>query len=218
MTCLFLSVKGYREKKKIYISWLLSKSVQFFLMQAFWEAPWIFGPQLPHLPSTYLPKCVSFLYSKVLYSDTSMMEGICIPSLYFLIHAFPTLKNAIILFLICFISLMWKVISVISVYLLKQSVKLWRLHCRGCFQNCTGSIAQLFKHTCLLPTWSKWFDYLFTEIMPQGADYGFNFIWLMDLDFSCALSNSAYPPTVQLPHWYALFFVSVCLIWRVEMI
>lgn len=77
---------------------------------------------------------------------------------------------------------------------------------------------RLFKHTCLLPTWSKWFDYLFTEIMTQGADYGFNFIWLMDLDFSCTLSNYAYPPTAQLPHWYALFFVSVCLIWRVEMI
>lgn len=64
---------------------------------------------------------------------------------------------------------------------------------------------RLFKHTCLLPTWSKWFDYLFTEIMTQGADYGFNFIWLMDLDFSCTLSNYAYPPTVQLPHWYAFF-------------
>lgn len=64
---------------------------------------------------------------------------------------------------------------------------------------------RLFKHTCLLPTWSKWFDYLFTEIMTQGADYGFNFIWLMDLDFSCTLSNYAYPPTVQLPHWYVFF-------------
>lgn len=69
---------------------------------------------------------------------------------------------------------------------------------------------RLFKHACLLPTWSKWFDYLFTEIMTQGADYGFNFIWLMDLDFSCTLSSYAYPPTVQLPHWYA-FFLCLCV-------
>lgn len=68
---------------------------------------------------------------------------------------------------------------------------------------------RLFKHTCLLPTWSKWFDYLFTEIMTQGADYGFNFIWLMDLDFSCTLSIYAYPPTVQLPRWYAFFCACV---------
>ena len=68
---------------------------------------------------------------------------------------------------------------------------------------------RLFKHISLLPTWSKWFDCLFTEIMTQGADYGFNFIWLMDLDFSYTLSIYAYPPTVQLPHWYAFFCVCV---------
>lgn len=60
---------------------------------------------------------------------------------------------------------------------------------------------RLLKHVCLLSTSSKWFDYLFTEIMTQDADCGFNFIWLMDLDFNCTLSIYVYPPTDQLPHW-----------------
>lgn len=68
---------------------------------------------------------------------------------------------------------------------------------------------KLLKHVCLLSTSSKWFDYLFTEIMTQDADCGFNFIWLMDLDFNCTLSIYVYPATDQLPHWYAVFYVCV---------
>lgn len=64
---------------------------------------------------------------------------------------------------------------------------------------------RLFKHTCLLPTWRTWFDYLFTGIITQGADYGFNFIWLMDLDFNSTLSLCGYPPTVQVATLICLF-------------
>lgn len=93
--------KGLLEKKNI--PWLLSKSVQFFdagILRGYMDLRASVPTSAKHY-STQM--CEIPALKMVLCSDASLMESICIPSLYFLIHNFPTLKNAIILFLIYFI-------------------------------------------------------------------------------------------------------------------
>lgn len=208
-----------KKKKNNWIPWLSSKSVQFFdagILRGYMDL-WASVPTSAKQYSTQI--CEIPALKILLYSDTSLLEDICIPSLYFINHDFFCFKEcSYFIFDIFYLIVVEGNLSDLSVstnaICQALEITLQRLFSELHWINST----RLFKHTCLLPTWSKWFDYLFTEIMTQGADYGFNFIWLMDLDFSCTLSNYAYPPTVQLPHWYVFFFVSVCLIWRVKMI
>lgn len=195
-----------------------------FSVQASWEATrpdedlWASTPTSVKYYSTQM--CELATFKMVTYSDTPLMETIYIQFFLFSDLWFSFFK-------VCchFIFYFYYLIDAegnltglsVSTNAIYQAVE---ITLQGLFSELHWiNNTRLLKHICLLPTWSKWFDYLITEIMTQGADYGFNFIWLMDLDFSCTLSIYAYPPTVQLPHWYAFFFFAcVCLIWSVEMI